>query len=219
MVTDQSSRLTKQETTIANISDRIRDLTAMMTEMQASMGISHNSGVAGQKTSKQIKLDLPKFSGIDPDDWIFQAEEYFTFHEIWDDSRIQIAGFHMTKAALGWMRGLRQNKLLLMWDRFVEDMRERFGGSTYVDKLQELLRLQQTTSVAVYLEQFEELLNGVSGQSEAALISFFIGGLKPELKGELKIREPETLRKAFSLAKVFEEHRGLKIEGVSSKTT
>lgn len=70
-----------------------------------------------------------------------------------------------------------------------------------MDKLQELSRLQQTTTIAVYLEQFEELLNGVSGQSELALISFFIRGLKPELKGELKIREPETLRKAFSLQK------------------
>lgn len=59
-----------------------------------------------------------------------------------------------------------------------------------MDKLQELSRLQQTSSLFVYLEQFKKLLNGVSGQSEAALINFFIGGLKAELKGELKIREP-----------------------------
>lgn len=158
------------------------------------MGLSNSPDRVGQKTTKQIKLDLPKFTGTDPEGWIFQAEEYFTFHGIVDDSRIQIVGFHMTKGALGWMRGLRRNNLLSTWERFTEDLCERFRGSVYVDKLQELSRLQQTSSVVVYLEQFEELLNGVTDQSEAALISFFIGGLKPELKRELKITEPTSLR-------------------------
>lgn len=133
VVTDQSSRLARQESAISVITERMGDLTTMLRELQASMGFSHDAGSA--KASKQIKLDLSKFSGSDPDGWIFQAEEYFIFHSIMDDSRIQIAGFHMTKAALGWMRGLRQNKLLSTWDKFKEDLRERFGGSVYVDKL------------------------------------------------------------------------------------
>lgn len=100
VVTDQSSRLFKHESASANITDRIGDLTVMMKEIQVSMGMAHSPDRSGQKTSKQIKLDLPKFSRIDPDRWIFQAEEYFTFHGILDNSRIQIVGFHMTKAAL-----------------------------------------------------------------------------------------------------------------------
>lgn len=53
--------------------------------------------------------------------------------------------------------------------------------------------------MAAYLERFEELLNEVGGQSEASLISFFIGGLKPKLKCELNICQPTSLWKAFSL--------------------
>lgn len=46
-----------------------------------------------------------------------------------------------------------------------------------------------------------------------------MGGLNPELKGELKIREPMSLRKAFVLAKVYEEHRRLgKGRGLTSST-
>lgn len=47
----------------------------------------------------------------------------------------------------------------------------------------------------------------MSDQTEEVLISFFVGGLKPELKSELKIGRPPTLRKAFALAKMHEAHR------------
>lgn len=58
--------------------------------------------------------------------------------------------------------------------------------------------------VAAYLERFEELLNDVGGQSEASLISFFIGGLKLDLRCELDIIQPTSLWKAFFLAKLYE---------------
>lgn len=59
----------------------------------------------------------------------------------------------------------------------------------------------------MYLERFEELLNDIGGQSEASLISFFIGRLKLELKSELNIIKPTSLHKAFSPAKVYEAQR------------
>lgn len=102
------------------------------------------------------------------------------------------------------MRGLHRNNLLFTWDCFKEDLRERFRGSAFDDKLHELSHIQQTTSVASYLDCFEELLNEVSGQSEASLISFFIGGLKPELRCKMNITKPTSLQKAFSLAKIYE---------------
>lgn len=60
--------------------------------------------------------------------------------------------------------------------------------------------------MASYLEKFEELLNEIIGQSEASLISFFISGLKPELKSELNLVKPTILRRAFTLAKAREAH-------------
>lgn len=69
----------------------------------------------------------------------------------------------MSKEALSWFRGLRENNLLSTWERFVEDMKESFGPSTFEDKLEELSRLQQTTTVAEYMARFEALLNKVEG--------------------------------------------------------
>lgn len=114
----------------------------------------------------------------------------------------------MTKEALAWIRGLRRNKLLSTWERFVENLTERFGSLAFEDKLEDLSRLQQTGTVAEYMAKFEGLLNEVEGQSEEALITFFICGLKPENKSQLKIARPVTLRKALATAKVYESNRG-----------
>lgn len=103
-----------------------------------------------------LKLDFPIFSGADSEGWLFQAEEYFAFRNIADDSRIQIAGFNMTKGALAWFRGLRRNNLLTSWECFKDDLRERFRDSVFDDKLEELSHLQQTSTVSHYLEQFEK---------------------------------------------------------------
>lgn len=113
----------------------------------------------------------------------------------------------MTKEALAWIRGMRRNKLLSTWPRFLEDLTKRFGCSAFDDKLEDLSRLQQTGTVDEYMAKFENLLNKVEGQSEEALITFFIGELKTEIKSQLKIARPPTLRKALAAAKIFEANQ------------
>lgn len=122
-----------------------------------------------------VKLDFPRFAGVEPEGWLYQANEYFAYHGIDDESKVQIAGFHMTDKALKWIRGLRRNKLLTTWNQFMEDFRERFGRTEYKNKLEDLSRLQQTSTVEEYLEKFEKLLNDVAGQSEHTLITYFVG--------------------------------------------
>lgn len=54
--------------------------------------------------------------------------------------------------------------------------------------------------------KFDEFLNEVSWQTEVSLINFFISGLKPELKSELNLAKPTSLRRALALAKAHEAH-------------
>lgn len=58
-------------------------------------------------------------------------EEYYAFHGVGDESKVQIADFHTTGSALSWIRGLRRNKLLTTWSRFVEDLCERFRTAEF----------------------------------------------------------------------------------------
>lgn len=119
-----------------------------------------------------------------------------------------MAGFHMTGTALAWIWGLRRNRLITTWARLVDDLREWFGTDIFEDKLEELTRLQQTSTVANYIDRFEALLNKVDEQDEKSLITYFEGGLMKELRRQLKISRLGTLREAFTTTKVYEAHLG-----------
>lgn len=77
-----------------------------------------------------------------------------------------------------------------------------------MNRLEELSRLQQTSSLSDYLDKFEELLNDVDDQSESALITYFVGGLRADLRSEMKILNLKTLRQDFAAVKVYEAHPG-----------
>lgn len=152
-------------------------------------------------------MDSPKFSGLGLEGWIYQEEEYFLFHIILDTAKLQISRFNMTKSSLAWVWELWRNNLISTWEQFKANLRETFEPLEFEDKLTDLIPLQQTSLVVIYLDPFEELLNKVDDQSVEALISFFVGSLKLELKNELSITWPLTLWQDFSLAKIHEANR------------
>lgn len=95
----------------------------------------------------------------------------------------------------------------------------RFGPTAYDDPMEALTRLKQTTSIAVYKAQFEALSNRLKGLSDHHKLSFFLSGLKDEIR--LPIRNmflPISLSVAYGLAKIQEEYllstrRALKLAG------
>lgn len=87
---------------------------------------------------------------------------------------------------------------------------EIFGKAPYEDNLEELSRLQQTSLVTDYMNRFEALLNGIDDHSKEAIISFFIGRLKQEIRTKLKIDQPISLTKEFTAVKIFESKKGQK---------
>ena len=52
----------------------------------------------------------------------------------------------------------------------------------YEDHQGNLSKLTQTSTVAEFQSAFEELMNKVTGISKPLLISFFITGLKPDIR-------------------------------------
>ena len=67
-----------------------------------------------------------------------------------------------------------------------------------------LSKLTQTTTVAEFQSAFEDLMNKVTGISEPLLISFFITGLRTDIRRELMFSRPPSLMEAFALAKAYE---------------
>lgn len=208
IIAEQTARQTKithrQDAAIAAIAENVLKLTK---KGESSDGqCDYWYGVGNIKYSS-IKFNFLRFSGEDPEGGLYQVDKYFAFHGIGDDSKVQITGFHMMGKALSWIRDLRRNNLISTWTRFVVDLWEHFGVADYVNKL-ELSRLQQTSSLTDYLDKFEDWLNDVEEQSESMLITYFVRGLRADLKSELKILNPKTLQQAFAAAKVYDTHLG-----------
>ncbi|GJW92902.1 transposon ty3-G gag-pol polyprotein [Tanacetum coccineum] len=149
--------------------------------------------VTGSEVKPYLKLHFPRFSGDDPMEWIYQAEQYFDFQKVAsEDQGAHVASFHLDDIALQWHRCLRKTR----------------GPKPFIV-------FKQVTTVAAYQESFERLSNRVDGLPESFLVGCFIGGLKEEIRLEVKLKNPRQLVDAIGVARVVEEKFNLQRRVVS----
>ncbi|XP_021997556.1 uncharacterized protein LOC110894637 [Helianthus annuus] len=140
-----------------------------------------------------------------PFDWIFQADNYFTYYSVSVDQRITLAGFHFTGEAISWYKYLANNHLLGTWTTFTRVLELRFGPSDYENHQAVLFKLKQTSTVQAFQAEFEKISNCVIGLSTEALRNCFISGLKSEIQSELALHKPTTIHDAIGLARRIED--------------
>ncbi|RHN51749.1 putative succinate dehydrogenase (quinone) [Medicago truncatula] len=162
---------------------------------------SHNPSPPSFRTPK---LELSMFDGTDPLEWLFQAEQFFTFYQIPVESRLPMSSFYMKGDALCWFKWMYQNRQLFDWTTFTRALELRFGPSTYANHQAELFKLRQSGSVSEYQAQFEKLGNRVVGLPAEALLNCFISGLIPDIRNEMAIQRPSSIAQAIGLAKLIE---------------
>lgn len=66
-----------------------------------------------------------------------------------------------------------------------------------------LMKLRQHRNVAEYHEEFDAIVSRLN-LSEEYTLSCFLGGLKHEVQMLVRMFQPQSVRKAFSLAKMYE---------------
>ncbi|GKG00396.1 transposon ty3-G gag-pol polyprotein, partial [Tanacetum coccineum] len=141
----------------------------------------------------------------DPTGWIYQAEQYIDFQKVALEDQVQLASFHLDGIALQWHRWHTKTRGPLTWEEFTKALLTRFGPTDYDAAAEALHRLKQVTTVAAYQESFERLSNQVDGLPESFLVGCFIGGLKEEIRLEVKLKNPRQLVDAIGVARVVEE--------------
>ncbi|XP_058742588.1 uncharacterized protein LOC131615102 [Vicia villosa] len=150
------------------------------------------------------KLELPLFDGSNPLEWLFQADQFFSFYNLPPENRLSLISFYMKGDALGWFKWMHQNRLLTDWVSFTRALELRFGPSTFENHQAELFKLKQTGSVMEYQTKFEQLGNQVVGLPAVAILNCFISGLHMEIQNELAIHKPTSISQAIGLAKLIE---------------
>ena len=117
-----------------------------------------------------------------------------------------MASFHMDGEALVWFQDCEASRVFVAWEIFVEGLLIEFGSFAYEDPTEALTRLRQTSNVINYKGQFEALSNRIRYLSESHKLSYFLSGLRDEIRLPVKILNPKNLNEAFGLAKIQEEY-------------
>ncbi|MFS7961699.1 putative retrotransposon gag domain-containing protein [Helianthus anomalus] len=155
------------------------------------------------------KIDFPKFSGDDVEGWVYRCEHFFSMDDTPDHSKLRCAAVHLEGDALQWHRAYLKNRNATVakvpWADYVRSISARFSDAMFEDPMEEIASLVQLTDNAKGLQEynsgFDRLLNKVT-VSEPYVVSLYLKGLKPEIKGPVKMFKPQTLREAYGLARI-----------------
>ncbi|XP_020233863.1 uncharacterized protein LOC109813966 [Cajanus cajan] len=154
---------------------------------------------------RNIKLDFPKFDGTNVLQWIFKAEQFFGYYSTPELQRLTIVAIHLEKDVVPWFQMMQKNNPFQSWEGFTKALELEFGPSPYECPRSALFKLSQLGSVHDYYVEFTALANRVTGLTVDAILDCFLSGLKLEIRREVLAQSPNSVLKAVSLAKLFEE--------------
>ncbi|RWW67435.1 hypothetical protein BHE74_00025120 [Ensete ventricosum] len=152
-----------------------------------------------------MKVDFPRWEERDPIGWILRVERYFRFYRTVDATQVEIAAIHLEGDAPKWFNWFEHTHGRLFWQRFKEGLLNRFGPTDFDNIDGQLAKIRQTSTIQEYQIRFERLSNQTENWSEKQLLGTFIEGLKPEIRGEAKARQPYTPMVAIYFVRIQEE--------------
>ena len=159
----------------------------------------HRQDSGFQPRPPLVKLDFPRFhDGDDPLGWVYKAEHYFDYFDISADKKVRMASFHMENKALQWFQWVNCVKNYPKWEDFTKIFCREFGSSDLVDCTENLVKLRQTGLLRDYIVEFRRLANRTSEMTPGILKSCFIGGLKPEIRHDVKLLRPFDVHEAIA---------------------
>jgi hypothetical protein len=169
---------------------------------------THHDNSFAQAFSKALKIEFPKFDGENPMGWLRQVEKCFTLAETPMDKRVKFAEVFFIGKADHWLRSSGINTNSISWAEFAVLISNRFTAETSFELIDSFRHIEQTSSVLIYIDSFEELMGKLKMQNPTLTEDYFIGcflsGLKDHIKIPIRSRAPRSLVQAYSLARNYE---------------
>lgn len=138
--------------------------------------------------------------GDDPLGWIYKVEHYFYFFGIDNSKKVKMASFHMEGETLQWFQWAKCLTNYPNCDDFMKVLCQEFGPFKFEDSGENLVKLRQTGTLRDYIPEFCRLSNCTRDISSTLFKSCFIGGLKAELRHNVKLFKPKDVLEASSFA-------------------
>nr|GEV74561.1 hypothetical protein [Tanacetum cinerariifolium] len=206
---DNTHTLTAIQTAIEHINGSINGLllfqqfaTRELNRLNGEEGTSNRRGI-GSQYGRLTKFEFPKFYREDVQGCLYRVNQFFLLDSIPDEQKVRLVSMHMFDKALNWHKQfIRKHGDNVFWTMYEREVKNRFD-SVFEDPIVELKILKHVTTVQLYQEQFEALMNKVE-LSEAYAASLFIGGLKDEIIMHVRMFKPNSLSDVYCLAKMQE---------------
>jgi len=96
---------------------------------------------------RNVKLYFPRFNGSNVLEWIFIAEQFFTFYNTPKEQRLTIAAVHMEAEVIPWFQMITKTNAFQSWIGFTRALELEFGPSPYECLRSTLFKLMQSGSV------------------------------------------------------------------------
>jgi Retrotransposon gag protein/Zinc knuckle len=158
-------------------------------------------------SQKRTDVPWPTFAAESKENvrhWIHQMEFAFLAHLTPDDRKVVHAALCLKGEALSWLIGQTKERGQTPfgdWNDLARSILERFEPVHLQHQLRDQLReIKQTTTVREYVGRFRSLLNQVDTMAEEDKVAYFVTGLKPDLRYEIRRQRPVTLAATITLA-------------------
>ncbi|CAL8175573.1 unnamed protein product [Prunus armeniaca] len=111
-----------------------------------------------------------------------------------------MVSFHLDSEALQWYQWEECASSLSKWEDFTKAFCREFGSHGFEDFVESLFKLRQTGPLKDYIAKFRRLATRIRDLSPTFRLSCFVGGLKEELKHDVKLLHPATVHEAMNFA-------------------
>ncbi|KAD3337688.1 hypothetical protein E3N88_33208 [Mikania micrantha] len=114
------------------------------------------------------KVQLPEFSGFDPQGWLQQANLYFDFNNTSDELRLRLVQFRMVGVAHHWFTAINQIWESITWPEFQSELLQRFGSFELHNPSEQFTTIQQSELISNFIDDVEDTGRPDSIASKAA---------------------------------------------------
>lgn len=151
-------------------------------------------------------VNFPSFDGENYKLWQKRCIDFFDMYDVHPSVWIKVSTMHFTGAAARWLQSVEHKLPQLSWSEFGTMIKERFGKDQHALLVRQLFHIRQVGSVAEYVDQFAQLVDQLNSYQEMKdplyYTTWFLDGLRHDIKSTVMIQRPKDLDTAFVLAQL-----------------
>lgn len=176
-----------------------QELQALRMEQKQTMVYLGNS-----RRNKGLKPPQPDvFKGSSVDTFLFSIEKAFEFYEIDESRKVATAVNYFRDAALRWFKFMERQfqQSPPSWNEFKTQLIQHFKASNTETVVRNRLNnLRQIGSVVSYNDAFNRLIIELPDIDDNTKIDMYCRGLKQQIQLHVRLRTPESLNIAQTVA-------------------